>query len=147
MALAGRLWGQRRESFISENLQQPSQMSDPVRPGSPDYSALQPRWILRLQRSDPKKLMVKATDCHVEELATPAVATFSVFIQPCLTLTATICWNIVVYEEERQVYGLLLDAQLLPLAADQPPQSKDVTCQQLPRCHMARWLNQPLMCI
>lgn len=61
-----------------------------------------------------------------------AVATFSVLTQPCLTLTATICGNIVVYEEERRVYGLLPDAQLLPLAADQPPPTKDVTCQQLP---------------
>lgn len=91
--------------------------------------------------------MVKATDCHIEELAAAAMATFSMFIQPCLTLTGIICCNIVVYEEERQVYGLLLDGQLLPLAADQPPQSKDVTCQQLPHCHMTPWLNQPLMCI
>lgn len=89
----------------------------------------------------------KANRCEggrlLEELATPPVATFSMFTQPCLTLTATICWNIVVYEEERQVYGLLLDGQLLPLAADQ----QDITCEQLPRCHMTRWLNQPLICV
>lgn len=68
---------------------------------------------------------------HVEAL------TFSVFIQPCLTLAATICCNIVVYEERRQVYGLLLDGQLLPLAADQPPHPKDITC------HMTRRPRPP----
>lgn len=45
MALAGRLWGQPRESFINRNLQRPSQMSDHVRPVSPDSSPLQQRWI------------------------------------------------------------------------------------------------------
>lgn len=80
-----------------------------------------------------------ATDCHVDELAAPAAVTFAVFIQLCLTLTAAICWNTVVYKRERQVYGLLLDAQLPRLAADQQPNTKDITWEQLPSCHMTRW--------
>lgn len=83
--------------------------------------------FLRLQRSSSA------------ELAALAAATFAVIIQPCLTLTATICWNIVVYKQERQVYGLLLDAQLPRLAADQRPNTNDITCEQLPSCHMTRW--------
>lgn len=69
----------------------------------------------------------------------PAAATLAVFIQLCLTLTAAICWNTVVYKRERQVYGLLLDAQLPRLAADQQPNTKDITWEQLPPCHMTRW--------
>lgn len=52
--------------------------------------------------------------------------------QPALTLSATISW-ILLFMKSR-----FTDAQLLPLAADQASNTKDITCQQLPRCPITR---------
>lgn len=205
MALACRLWGQPRESFINRNLQWPSQMSDHVRPMSLDSSPLRQRWIryhfvihavftgtsaidqhggmcaslrpagigdavwmrfvftpgmflwlwhLILCRNPPilnyeslSKKKQNQNNLECIRLSRRRVGRAGHGDLRCVypALTATICWNIVVYKEERQVYGLLLDAQLPRLAADQQPNTKDITCEQLPSCHMTCWpkLNRP----
>lgn len=144
MALTPGLLGPLRESFINRNLPWLFQMSDRVRPMSPDYSshkkvalvahaALTSGTVSRTEQEKLKKCKTITSKSKLKRSICQTTFSNLTLIQQlggshdlrlaCLATSDighSICLDIIVYEHQlRRLYRFVLDTQLLCLALDQ----------------------------